>query len=394
MVQTFETALVTAKRSAIPEEPKPINDHPKLAYVDSLRGIAVLMVILVHIAQKTYGLDGLTKQTAMYGQMGVQLFFVLSAYTLCLSFDRRKQESRPLLYFYVRRYFRIAPLYYLGILLYFGVNAIMARYFNDASRINDYTLPNIISNIFFYHGFYPPAINNIVLGGWSIGTEMAFYGIFPFLFAGIRKIAKNKFFIFFAPPLGLLLSLAFFIFLSYIRKGTTVENDNVLYYNLSNQLPVFLLGICYYFYEQNFANRIRSSALVSFAFFGVLTIITIYLFQVSFNFTLVPFLAGLSFVFLMAVFKQVKALNHKLLQRIGQVSFSMYILHFLFAYYGTEYATKYWFNTMMSPVISAFLCFCLSATITFLFALLTERLIERRGVKMGKFVIAKLQAKS
>lgn len=392
MSQQFEATAIGFKPFIAQIKRKRTSGETKLTYVDSLRGVAVLMVILVHIAQKTFGLDEFTKQTAMYGQMGVQLFFVLSAYTLCLSVDRRKKDADPLLLFYIRRFFRIAPLYYFGILLYLTVNLALSRVHSGASRISDYTFPNVLSNVFFYHGFYPPAINNIVLGGWSIGAEMAFYSVFPFLFIAIKRISKNRLAILLMPFLGLVLSLTFFVLLSYIRKGTRVENNNVLYYNLINQFPVFLVGISYFFYEQNFSSKIKVPVAVHALCFCVLTLVTMYLFQINFNFTLLPFLAGLSFVFLIQSFKHIKTLNYKWLQRIGQLSFSMYILHFLFAYYATEYVTKYWLRAW-PPSTSALLCFFMSALLTFGSALFTERFIERKGINLGKYVIARLNTR-
>ena len=141
------------------------------------------MVILVHTCLKVNDLSILTLVIAKYGQMGVQLFFIASAYTLCLSASRRKKERHPIIKFGIRRYFRIALAYYLGILLYFFISLIESQSTHGIFIIPEkYNAINIISNLTFVHGFFPPANNNIVPGGWSIGTEMAFYALFPALF--------------------------------------------------------------------------------------------------------------------------------------------------------------------------------------------------------------------
>ena len=54
---------------------------------------------------------------AFTGQRGVQMFFLVSAFTLTLSHYNRRQERRPTLNYAIRRFFRIAPMLYLGILL-------------------------------------------------------------------------------------------------------------------------------------------------------------------------------------------------------------------------------------------------------------------------------------
>ena len=155
----------------------------KLKFIDTTRGIAILMVILVHTSQQINDIDLISSIVAGYGQMGVQLFFIVSAYTLCLSSYRRDKESLPLIKFGIRRYFRIAPAYYLALLIYLLISIIISKFHEGEFNLPDkYTFENVLTNIFFLHGFYPPANNNIVPGGWSIGTEMAFYALFPLLF--------------------------------------------------------------------------------------------------------------------------------------------------------------------------------------------------------------------
>jgi len=124
------------------------------------------------------------------GRFGVHLFFLISGYCLSNSYETRNETT--FIYFYIRRIFRIAPLYYLaGILLYFVFRTLKYYYVNGIIFVDPmYNLKNIISNVFFIHGFVHSANNNIVPGGWSIANEMFYYLLFPF-FIGLIKI-KNK----------------------------------------------------------------------------------------------------------------------------------------------------------------------------------------------------------
>jgi len=90
--------------------------NKKLAHIDSLRGIAILLVIFVHTAQSVPDMPRWALNITKYGQLGVQLFFVLSAITLIYSTQQREGESSHLKKYFIRRFFRIAPLYYVGIL--------------------------------------------------------------------------------------------------------------------------------------------------------------------------------------------------------------------------------------------------------------------------------------
>ena len=67
------------------------------------------------------GPESLLKTIFGFGGYGVQLFFVASAMTLCMSLENNYGKSRWLMKYIVRRYFRIAPMYYLGRVLYFCV---------------------------------------------------------------------------------------------------------------------------------------------------------------------------------------------------------------------------------------------------------------------------------
>lgn len=85
---------------------------------------AVLAVLVVHCA--LFGTNTpdhpLFAALVQQGARGVQLFYVLSALTLFLSMgSRAAQERRPTLNFFLRRFFRIAPLFYCAMLYYLSV---------------------------------------------------------------------------------------------------------------------------------------------------------------------------------------------------------------------------------------------------------------------------------
>jgi peptidoglycan/LPS O-acetylase OafA/YrhL len=311
-----------------------VNQPKNLKYVDSIRGIAILMVILVHSAQEfTFFTDTIISKLCEYGQMGVQLFFVASAYTLCLSFKNRNHESKFLIKYGIRRFFRIAPAYYIGILIYFLIAILKDKSGISHTFLPNYSIAAVLTNILFLHGLFPFANNNIVPGGWSIGTEMLFYVVFPSLYFLSRKLTNSSI------TKGLLFLVAtflicqsFFIFLNTLT-GEFVENNNFWYYLLLNQLPVFALGIFYFHYESH--KLFQKSVISDILLFGMFTGISATLwfgFNKDYLFTLIPFISGLSFIFLLQIFKKCEKLNSRLIINIGKVSFSMYLIHFVFAY--------------------------------------------------------------
>ena len=355
----------------------------KLNYIDSIRGIAILMVIMVHAAQPFQNLNPMIKSLSYYGQLGVQLFFIASAYTLCLSSDNRHGESNAKLKYGIRRYFRIAPLYYFAIILY-GCLAYFTHYMDFKAN---YTVYNVLANVFFLHGFSPGANNNIVPGGWSIGTEMIFYAIFPFLLRLVKLgLSRSKVYLYAFIFLGVALSQISVYFLS--KHGLEMKNNSFLYFNIIVQLPVFLVGISYFFYSE-MTTQSKPVWVLVLGFF-IFTIITSLLFfsDSTYLSSIYPISAAFSFVFLMEIFKTVEKLNVKFLRKIGQASYAMYIVHFLFAYKFFFLVFRFFPQIDNTPMFFVF--FPLTVIFSFISANILEKIIEKPGIRLGKKLIKQL----
>lgn len=199
----------------------------RLDYIDALRGIAALMVLVCHSLQMDGGLQlpqGLFNAVEAL-RYGVQLFFVISALTIFYSLRHSDANSTN---FFIRRFFRIAPLYLLAIVGY--------------SMLQSFSPVGALLNALFLHGFSPRYINSIVPAGWSIGVEMAFYCAVPLLFRYIRNLYSALHFLF--------LSILFAFALLYLYRKflpSTPMAESFMHFYLPNQLPVFALGFVTYF---------------------------------------------------------------------------------------------------------------------------------------------------
>src|SRR6476620_6207780 len=103
-------------------EAKPAGHLPAL---DGLRGIAILLVMLLHFAPYAPGLqsptvllDRLYLGLAGIGWMGVDLFFVLSGYLITGILYDTKGSKHYFRQFYARRFLRIFPLYYTALAIF------------------------------------------------------------------------------------------------------------------------------------------------------------------------------------------------------------------------------------------------------------------------------------
>jgi peptidoglycan/LPS O-acetylase OafA/YrhL len=168
---------------------------PNLDYVDMLRGLAIIGVLLAHSA---YGMSAAGLHQLPFriewilaaGKHGVTLFFVVSAFALMRSISlRHKLESRPIQKYFLRRFFRIAPAYYIVIILVFFISGKgVPGYTNPAEE--HLSLLNLIAHLTFVNGLFPFYSNDFLGVEWSVSTEFTFYLILPAIFLWINMSAS------------------------------------------------------------------------------------------------------------------------------------------------------------------------------------------------------------
>lgn len=151
--------------------------------IESLRGIAILLVTLHHFfpwvvpsAARTARVVSPVTAFVAGGQSGVSLFFVLSGFLLTLPFLVERSQARRVSR---RRYFfkracRILPLYSVAVLVGTGVAA-----WNGKAE-----LPDALPYLVFANGV--AALKDLQpFSGvwWSLATEVQFYLALPLVFA-------------------------------------------------------------------------------------------------------------------------------------------------------------------------------------------------------------------
>lgn len=98
----------------------------KYKFIDTSIALAILLVVLVLTAQCLTNLDGFTLLLSKYSQMGVKLFFIVSAFTLCLSYKSRIHESKREFKFYYTSIFQFRANVlsgYFTLFFYFFLNS-------------------------------------------------------------------------------------------------------------------------------------------------------------------------------------------------------------------------------------------------------------------------------
>lgn len=155
----------------------------KYEYIDSLRWIAIIWVILWHL----HLIWITTPKIFNVWMMGVPLFFIISAFTLCLTYHKRKDlEQKPNLKFYIRRLFRIVPVFViLTTLVFFIMKHI------DIGIAFDGSLINRLTHISFTYWFSQQYMGSMMMGERSLFNEVVFYICFPAIFLYITKDHKK-----------------------------------------------------------------------------------------------------------------------------------------------------------------------------------------------------------
>jgi peptidoglycan/LPS O-acetylase OafA/YrhL len=155
----------------------------RLPGLDTLRALAILMVISFHLS---YKLPAAVRSVVQFGWMGVDLFFVLSGYLIGAQIFRSYSENKrfSIRDFYERRAYRILPAYGVTLLLYFTWPL-----WRESSGISPlWEFVTFTQNFFIdyasYHAFSQ---------AWSLCVEEHFYLFLPLIaFWLFRKPALWK----------------------------------------------------------------------------------------------------------------------------------------------------------------------------------------------------------
>jgi peptidoglycan/LPS O-acetylase OafA/YrhL len=300
----------------------------RFAYIDALRGYAILLVIAIHSSQYSNDLSYPVRTLADQGARGVQLFFVTSALTLCMSWKARDDGA---LAFYVRRFFRIAPMFYLAIAFFIWVNGFRPNMYAP----DGLGLRHVLMTATFTHGLMPDTITSLVPGSWSVADEMMFYAVFPLVVGVLNRISFSMA----AASAAVLTGLCFKIqqhadlYLAHMADSawrTTCATFTYLWF--VQQLPCFLFGMLAFKWTIEDGTVRWPRTLMGLSVVGM---VLLAFFHPPDH--VVPYISRLGlpipYGFLFALFAlglmhwQPRALVNPVIGWIGKVSYSAYLIH-------------------------------------------------------------------
>ncbi|WP_352655912.1 acyltransferase [Mesorhizobium sp. M0317] len=172
----------------------------RIECLDGLRALAAIWVLVGHCMLLTGW------QIPIVGEpdLGVDLFIMLSGFLMVFHYQLRQEKEpwlRPetWLKFWTRRYFRIAPLFYVMLFLALAlgpylydcriiIDDFLSRSHQAPERYLDGSLKNIVAHLTFLFGLVPNLAYRTPLPDWSLGLEMQFYAVFPAVMLLVRRL--------------------------------------------------------------------------------------------------------------------------------------------------------------------------------------------------------------
>tara|TARA_X000000950_G_C13875596_1_gene644712 strand:- start:204 stop:1232 length:1029 start_codon:yes stop_codon:yes gene_type:complete len=281
----------------------------KINNLESLRGIAALVVALFHLpALSFYHIES--------GWLGVYFFFSLSGFVIALNYFEKIKDWNSFINFKKKRFFRLYPVHIFVLILVlliqtgkiFLVDLLGVSYEQKAFQPSEW----FTKLDFFQHIFLTQSVTNLGYhlswnaAAWTISTEFYTYLIFSLIILSI----KNNEIIF---SIILILYVVFF---------DSVANFLKPYINflLLDCLRYFLIGSLMYLIFKKIKFRIND-------FF----VLSIFFLIIYFNFLFPNYIIYPLIVLIISIQKKenfiFKLLNQKYLVYFGTISYSFYMIH-------------------------------------------------------------------
>jgi peptidoglycan/LPS O-acetylase OafA/YrhL len=365
-----------------------------LGEVEGLRGLASLWVFALHAAVAC----GATLPIISSGGRGVDLFILISGFIMVHQFQQREtlepwNKPATIWRFWIRRFFRIAPLYYpmLFLSLTFGRfwgnarDIIQSQYpiaATELARYGDRSIENYLAHLTFTFGMMPHFAFRTPLPDWSLGLEFQFYAVFPLVMLLVLKFGYHRT-ILVVSTLSLLITLL----LSLYFRSFAIESF------LPLRMYLFGMGML-------IAARMHSETEYILPWLVVLPVAAHFAIP-GINFRLAGaqiFLACLFYVVTVyrgsggqRFFGPVRGfLNHKVIQKLGTLSYSIYLLHSLVLLPVCALLLKqHWFLAL--PALIRFLVsIIVNGSIVLPLSMLLYKFLEKPGVRWGKWFSGKM----
>lgn len=159
--------------------------EPRIRELDGWRAVSIFLVLLNHTI--TFGFPSIAASHSVLarigeysGELGVQTFFVISGFviTRLLLREESQRGSISLRAFYIRRIFRILPIFFLVVAVTAGLSAL---------GLTPISRTAFLTAIFFLKDMAHHSFDWFLGHTWSLAVEEQFYVLFPIAWIFLSK---------------------------------------------------------------------------------------------------------------------------------------------------------------------------------------------------------------
>lgn len=335
-------------------------------FLTGLRCFAALAVFFIHAGGA--GLRGspfandFFNRFVDFGKFGVIVFFVLSAVTISISLDASPKFKFT--DYLVKRFFRIAPLYYFIIAIAFLFGGV-GHYFEIFSVENDFD--NLLMHVSFLNLFNPRYRNNLLGVEWTIPLEMFYYLILPlghFCLTRYQKIGSHLFII----SLSISLACSFLFTRFYDPKFVAY----IVHWSIEKYVFSYAVGLLLYKYLLR--SRSKTQPVSSWLLLEMAILLVIFIRgHVNHEEEFIAlWTAGLIWILSLRPFLGNIIFENKIVMYLGKISYSIYLVHYPILTFVKNYYDD--------PLA----IFCTGLLLTIALSSTTYFLIEAPFMKLGK----------
>jgi peptidoglycan/LPS O-acetylase OafA/YrhL len=158
--------------------------------IDGLRGIAAIIVVFYHLygnlkQQVSSWLPSILDTLLSHGNIGVQIFFVISGFVIAYSVGDKQINLRYIGRFALRRSIRLDPPYWLSIITAIFLTYLSTALFSEIHRELPSTI-KILTHLVYMQDML--GYGNINAVYWTLCLEVQFYLLFIILIGILQKI--------------------------------------------------------------------------------------------------------------------------------------------------------------------------------------------------------------
>jgi peptidoglycan/LPS O-acetylase OafA/YrhL len=349
--------LKLQKRTSLPEK------IGYLSYLDGLRGIAILVVMMTHA----------NFQLGIYGIIGVDVFFVLSGFliTTLLLEEKFYKGSVSLKAFFIRRVFRLFPA------LYFLLLILLIYSIFQSSTFASLVQQDVIWSFFYLKNIswiWSTTNSGLLNHMWSLAVEEQFYILWPLILLSLIFLKKIRILI------GGLIISTLYIFISHLY-GVSLLFNSIFQEGIFLGCLIAILRWRYSFQIKEL-QYLQTPFLLLIILIGIAPFPSIIILKKVLGgvVSVITALLVISFLSSTKLTLAKEILQTKILIFVGKISYALYIWHV---------PVFFWFKYELH--LPATTSFILKWIVSFGLAILSWYLIEKPSLKIGRSISNKIK---